>query len=357
MTAELLQPDGSDPLIVFVNGKSGGQLGGRILATYRQALGDDNVFDLANGGPSAGLRKCQELIASGKPRPRILVAGGDGTVDWVLGVMIEELGMTGPRCIPIAVLPLGTGNDMARALKWGGRYSAPSPANLIRRVQHARAVPLDRWLISLKSDQGVLKSHVMCNYFSVGNDANVCYNFHTMREQHPSWFKGPRVNQFWYGVGGLKAIPTTRDVRTVCSLRVDGSVVDIPAGLKSLLILNIPSYMGGANLWGERGEASCCCLCVSPDHSGRFTQASASDGRLEIIGMGPAPWQAMVRTCNCTGVRLAQGSDIVITMFEGALRRPFYWQMDGEPFPMDPVVHSLSITHTEGGLMLESPNM
>jgi diacylglycerol kinase (ATP) len=125
------------PLIVFINPKSGGQQGGNLFSKLKRLVGPAQVYDLTDGGPSKGLNAIKNL-----KNGRILAAGGDGTVGWVLSEIDKIQFPHGPP--PVAVLPLGTGNDLARALKWGPGYEGESLLGILKQVTFSKPVLLDR---------------------------------------------------------------------------------------------------------------------------------------------------------------------------------------------------------------------
>lgn len=66
------------PLLVFVNPKSGGNQGTKIIRSFMWYLNPRQVFDLTQGGPREGLEMYSKV-----PNLRILVCGGDGTVSQI----------------------------------------------------------------------------------------------------------------------------------------------------------------------------------------------------------------------------------------------------------------------------------
>ena len=73
--------------------------------------------------------------------------GGDGTAGWVLSVMDNMEFPNGPPSI--GMIPLGTGNDLSRSLKWGGKYKDEPLENIITDIQNADVVKMDRWTLEV----------------------------------------------------------------------------------------------------------------------------------------------------------------------------------------------------------------
>uniref|UniRef100_A0A7N6A927 Diacylglycerol kinase n=1 Tax=Anabas testudineus TaxID=64144 RepID=A0A7N6A927_ANATE len=133
-------PSCASPLLVFVNSKSGDNQGVKFLRRFKQLLNPAQVFDLVNGGPHLGLRLFQKF-----DNFRILVCGGDGSVGWVLSE-IDKLNLH-KQC-QLGVLPLGTGNDLARVLGWGPSCDDDAQLpQILEKLERASTKMLDRWSI------------------------------------------------------------------------------------------------------------------------------------------------------------------------------------------------------------------
>jgi len=109
------------------------------------------IFELsASQGPEVGLQLFHNV-----KHFRVLVCGGDGTVAWVLDA-VEKQNYESPP--PVAILPLGTGNDLSRVMCWGGGLSSVERQGgvcaLLNDVDHAAVTVLDRWNVAIKEKNG-----------------------------------------------------------------------------------------------------------------------------------------------------------------------------------------------------------
>ena len=93
------------------------------------------------------------------PNLRVVVVGGDGTVGWVVGCIetlaarLAAAGVEDWTPPPVAVLPLGTGNDLARCLNWGGGHGSwrtTGPLGILAEVTDAMPALIDRWAVAVE---------------------------------------------------------------------------------------------------------------------------------------------------------------------------------------------------------------
>lgn len=100
--------------------------------------------------------------------------------------------------------------------------------------------------------EGFYEKSVMNNYFGIGIDAKISLDFHNKREEHPEKCRSRAKNYMWYGVLGSKQWlqKTYKNLEQRVQLECDGQRIPLPS-LQGIVILNIPSFMGGTNFWGE----------------------------------------------------------------------------------------------------------
>ncbi|XP_023721658.1 diacylglycerol kinase theta isoform X7 [Cryptotermes secundus] len=328
-------PPGVQPLLVFVNVKSGGCQGSELISSFRKLLNPYQVFDLDNGGPLPGLYVFRHIKDY-----KILVCGGDGTIGWVLQCL-DNVGQdsecSSPAC---AIVPLGTGNDLARVLRWGPGYTGgEDPLNLLRDVIDAEEIRLDRWTVVFhpedkaddKGQQPLNPSagstsedntqiFVMNNYFGIGIDADLCLDFHNAREENPNKFNSRLHNKGVYVKMGLRKMvgrKLCKDLHKEIRLEVDGKLVELPQ-VEGIIILNILSWGSGANPWG-------------PEKEDQFSKPNHWDGMLEVVGVTGVVHLGQIQSGFRSALRIAQGGHIKIH-----LNSDIPVQVDGEPWVQSP---------------------
>ncbi|KAG4167683.1 hypothetical protein ERO13_A13G211400v2 [Gossypium hirsutum] len=371
------------PIVVFINSRSGGRHGPVLKERLQQLISEEQVFDLLDVKPHEFVRyglACLEKwgnngdICAKETRRniRVVVAGGDGTVGWVLGCL-GELHQKGRDPVPpVAVIPLGTGNDLSRSYGWGGSFPFAWKSAIKRTLHQATTGPicrLDSWHVvlqmpggevidpphSLKATEdchfdqtleidGGIPDKVNCyegvfyNYFSIGMDAQVAYGFHHLRNEKPYLAQGPITNKIIYSsysctqgwfltpcvsdpsLRGLKNILRIYIKKARCS---EWEQIPVPRSVRAIVALNLHNYGSGRNPWGK----------LKPEYLEKrgFVEAHADDGLLEIFGLKQGWHASFVMVELISAKHIAQASSIRLEI-RGGEWKDVFMQMDGEPW-------------------------
>jgi len=219
--------------LFLINPRSGGGRGVEIEAALRQ-MRSAGAFD----GEVIDILSAHSLFLEQKAASvdRIIVAGGDGTVSRQLATLLA-IGK------PVGILPLGTGNDLARELRILGDVGGQSLQRVISFYESAVIKNLSVWGVTPHSHPAA--EILFCNYLSFGFDAHSVTGFAELRGRSaPNMRCSVWGNRLRYGYMGCKNIFRPPLSEVIISAD-DGAKISLPpSGVRSIIFTNIRAIMG-----------------------------------------------------------------------------------------------------------------
>jgi diacylglycerol kinase family enzyme len=224
----------------LINPISGGGEGHRIAELLPEIM---DSFTFQQDEWHIELTRKDEFVTQIKellPKTHKLIAvGGDGTMATVL----NEIALSKELEVEAGLIPLGTGNDLARVLHIYNRYVNRGLLDTVKKLIHAPACFFDLWQVHAKRS--------MAAYFSMGLDSRIVQDFQSARESGRLKSKSVLANKAFYLRSFLKnsqfRIPEGSKISWLDNQNIWRS--KNISGYSVVAIGNIPSYAGGFNIF------------------------------------------------------------------------------------------------------------
>lgn len=260
---------------------------------------------------------------------RVVAAGGDGTVKWVFDIM-NDLGVDSEDMPKVAILPLGTGNEIGRCVGWGASNNGKKMAAFIKDAMTGEEVMLDRWIIKFTNEEGDYDEKVMFAFFSIGFDAKISENFHNYRNSSSSSKSSRTKNKFWYFMFGVQELLSSSDsIKNFVQICVNEKPLDFDSKASSLQVFNIHSSADGIDFWQTEHKSKSKDLVSNEER----IRPSLNDGIVEVVTTNGVLHLTKIRTGLTHSRRLAQTLGDHITI---KTSKPVPVQIDGEPWILPP---------------------
>lgn len=224
--------------VFLINPISGGGQGKVIYSFLPEIMESMNHKDSDWMAEFTSKDHMEEQVRSALENTETLIAvGGDGTVSSVLSTMLQ-CGFADR--VKIGLIPLGTGNDLARVLHLYKPFVDRGLLFLVRRLLLAQPRPFDLWQVNGKL--------AMANYFSGGIDARVTHEFNQDRATGVIASNSVFLNKLHY----VRRFFADRSYRLKKSViryvneSNESNTIEI-TGHRTIIIGNIPSYASGSN--------------------------------------------------------------------------------------------------------------
>ncbi|EAX99612.1 hypothetical protein TVAG_215120 [Trichomonas vaginalis G3] len=302
-------------LLLFINVNSGGGLG-QTLADH--LVSDSTIKIIRLPKEFNEFKKLNKSILYNK-NLKVAIAGGDGSANWIVPELAKFYGYNSTSFRPpVAIIPLGTGNDLSRTLNWGSSFNMIDFLDLgerIKAIKNGEIVKnIDLWNVNVNETGNIVKDYPMINYFSLGVDANIANDFAETRMNYPMLFFSQVFSKLMYVPLTLFSLFGQPFLHQFLS----GSMIMKNNKLKKLrfrdesktfVVQNIPYIYGGADLVKDKKH--------------RFVD----DGNFEVITQGGALSLGASHIGINLGKQLGQAHQLNLHS-----NKEMCYQVDGEAF-------------------------